>query len=183
MKTPVPIALAILLLGSALVDAQPDASGSQKCEALAKLNLPNVTIATATAQAAGEFAGPRHPFTGADISAFYKQLPAFCRVVAKAHPSSDSDITIEVWMPLDKWNGKLQGLANGGFRNPLRAVRAVISDDGKAVKAFPLQVTPVAPPEADSFQTEAVAVGVRILTWATGVLAGRLTADVKVTFV
>jgi penicillin-binding protein 1B len=40
------------------------------------------------------------------------------------------------------------GLANGGFRNPLRAVRAVISDDGKAVKAFPLQVTPVAPPEA-----------------------------------
>jgi penicillin-binding protein 1B len=40
------------------------------------------------------------------------------------------------------------GLANGGFRNPLRAVRAVISDDGKALKAFPLQVTPVAPPEA-----------------------------------
>ena len=40
------------------------------------------------------------------------------------------------------------GLANGGFRNPLRAVRAVISDDGKAIKAFPLQVTPVAPPEA-----------------------------------
>ena len=40
------------------------------------------------------------------------------------------------------------GLANGGFRNPLRGVRAVISEDGKAVKAFPLQVTPVAPPDA-----------------------------------
>ena len=40
------------------------------------------------------------------------------------------------------------GLANGGFRNPLRAVRAIISEDGKALKAFPLQVTPVAPPEA-----------------------------------
>ncbi len=39
------------------------------------------------------------------------------------------------------------GLANGGFRNPLRAVRAVISSDGKAIKAFPLQVTPVARPE------------------------------------
>ena len=39
------------------------------------------------------------------------------------------------------------GLANGGFRNPLRAVRAVISDDGKAIKAFPVQVTPVARPE------------------------------------
>jgi penicillin-binding protein 1B len=39
------------------------------------------------------------------------------------------------------------GLANGGFRTPLRAVRAVISEDGKTVRAFPLQVTPVATPE------------------------------------
>jgi hypothetical protein len=115
MKIPVLIVPATLLLSSALLAAQQGPTLSQKCEALAKLNLPNVTITTAKAEAAGEFAGPRHPFTGADISAFYKQLPAFCRIVAKAHPSSDSDITIEVWMPLDKWNGKLQGLANGGF--------------------------------------------------------------------
>ena len=39
------------------------------------------------------------------------------------------------------------GLANGGFRNPLRAVRALISTDGKALKAFPLEVTQVATPE------------------------------------
>ncbi|HEV7448607.1 MAG TPA: penicillin-binding protein 1B [Steroidobacteraceae bacterium] len=39
------------------------------------------------------------------------------------------------------------GLANGGFRTPLRAVRTVISEDGKTVRAFPLQVTPVATPE------------------------------------
>jgi penicillin-binding protein 1B len=39
------------------------------------------------------------------------------------------------------------GLANGGFRNPLRAVRAVISADGKPLKAFPLEVTPVASPD------------------------------------
>lgn len=39
------------------------------------------------------------------------------------------------------------GLANGGFHSQLRAVRAVISADGKAVKAFPLEVTPVAAPE------------------------------------
>ena len=40
------------------------------------------------------------------------------------------------------------GLANGGFRSPLRAVRAVISEEGKKIKAFPLEVTPVAAPEA-----------------------------------
>ncbi len=36
------------------------------------------------------------------------------------------------------------GLANGGFRTTLRAVRAVISADGKALKAFPVEVQPVA---------------------------------------
>jgi penicillin-binding protein 1B len=39
------------------------------------------------------------------------------------------------------------GLANGGFKNPLRAVRAVISADGKPLKAFPLEVTPIASPQ------------------------------------
>ena len=88
MKIPVLIAPAALLAISSLLTAQSNSSGPQRCEALAKLDLPNVTVTTAKAEAAGEFAGPRHPFTGADISAFYKQLPAFCRVVAKAHPST-----------------------------------------------------------------------------------------------
>jgi len=35
-------------------------------------------------------------------------------------------------------------LANGGFRTPLRAVRDVLSAEGTALKAFPLEVTPVA---------------------------------------
>ncbi len=39
-------------------------------------------------------------------------------------------------------------LANGGFRSNLRAVRAVVSAEGKALKAFPLEVEPVA--EADA---------------------------------
>src|SRR2546429_5059982 len=39
------------------------------------------------------------------------------------------------------------GLANGGFLTPLRAVRAVISEAGNPLKAFPLEVTPVAAPE------------------------------------
>jgi len=39
------------------------------------------------------------------------------------------------------------GLANGGFRTPLRAVREVVDEQGKALKAFPLEVTPVTSPE------------------------------------
>ena len=40
------------------------------------------------------------------------------------------------------------GLASGGFSSPLRAVRAVVSEDGKQLKAFPLEVTQVAASDA-----------------------------------
>ena len=39
-------------------------------------------------------------------------------------------------------------LANGGFRSPLRAVRAVIAEDGKPLKAPQLEVAEVSSPEA-----------------------------------
>lgn len=104
------LALSTLALGQPAPTPQ-----AEKCESLAKLDLSNVTITSAKAIATGEFVGPPQVFSGADLSAFYKKLPAFCRVVVKAHPSSDSDIAIELWMPLTGWNGKLQGLGNGGF--------------------------------------------------------------------
>lgn len=43
------------------------------------------------------------------------QLPAFCRVVASLTPTTQSDIRIEVWLPVAAWNGKLLGVGNGGF--------------------------------------------------------------------
>jgi penicillin-binding protein 1B len=39
-------------------------------------------------------------------------------------------------------------LANGGFRTPLRAVRAIVDQQGELLKAIPLEVTPVADPAA-----------------------------------
>lgn len=44
-----------------------------------------------------------------------KNLPSFCRVAAKISPTTDSDIKIEVWMPLSGWNGKLEAVGNGGW--------------------------------------------------------------------
>jgi feruloyl esterase len=115
-----------LIVGSAIPSAgQAPATATQAggtaqvsgegCERLASFALPNASITMAKAVLAGAFAGPPRAFTGMDISAFYKTLPAFCRVVVHAKPSADSDIVIEVWMPLSGWNGKLHGLGNGGF--------------------------------------------------------------------
>jgi penicillin-binding protein 1B len=39
------------------------------------------------------------------------------------------------------------GLANGGYRTPLRAVRAVLSAAGQPLKAFSLELTPIAQPD------------------------------------
>ena len=105
----------LLSIHSALGAQSTPAASTESCERLASLSLPNAKIATAKAVAAGTFVGPPQAFSGADLSSFYKTLPAFCRIVAKATPTPDSDIEIEVWMPLSGWNGKLEGLGNGGF--------------------------------------------------------------------
>ena len=91
------------------------ASAEDACEKLGAAKIPNTTITLSQTVAAGTFNGPPAPFSGMDISALYKSLPAFCRVVAEAKPTSDSDIKLEVWLPISGWNGKLQGIGNGGF--------------------------------------------------------------------
>ena len=94
--------------------AAQDTPGAAACERVARLAVPNATI-EARAVPAGGFAGPPAPFSGRDLTAVYKSLPAFCRVSATARPSPDSDIKIEVWLPVTGWNGRLLGLGNGGF--------------------------------------------------------------------
>lgn len=39
----------------------------------------------------------------------------FCGVTDTLRPSNDSEIRIEVWMLLAGWNGKFQGVGNGGY--------------------------------------------------------------------
>jgi TonB family protein len=81
------------------------------CESLATLKLPDTTITSAQQVAAGQFVPPGASTPPASV----KNLPAFCRVQATIKPAKDSDIKIEVWMPLSGWNGKYRGLGNGGF--------------------------------------------------------------------
>ena len=45
----------------------------------------------------------------------HQMLPAHCRVAATLRPSSDSDIKMELWLPVENWNGKFQMVGNGGW--------------------------------------------------------------------
>ena len=90
---------AILL---AAVGHSPAFSAGRSCEDLSSLALPGTTISLTQSVAAGAFETN-------------KNLPAFCRVAATLTPTSDSDIKIEVWMPVSGWNGKFQAVGNGGW--------------------------------------------------------------------
>jgi feruloyl esterase len=81
----------------------------QSCESLKDLQLPETTITSAETVPAGDFKLP----PGGLVPSM--NLPAFCRVKADLKPSSDSLIKIEVWMPLESWNGKFEQLGNGGL--------------------------------------------------------------------
>ncbi len=42
-------------------------------------------------------------------------VPAHCRITAVLTPVPESHIEIEVWLPADGWNGKLEVVGNGGW--------------------------------------------------------------------
>lgn len=106
-----------IFAGLAMLTLAASPATAASCESLASIKLPNTTITAANTVAAGAFMAPG---AGAGIAGRptftqYTTLPAFCRVTATLAPSTDSDIKIEVWMPVSGWNGKLQSVGNGGW--------------------------------------------------------------------
>lgn len=104
-----------MVLAAFLLAASSCVVAENSCEPLMDTKISEAATIFAGVVAAGGFAGPGGPSGSRDLTAPYKSVPAFCRVVVVAKPTADSEIRIEVWMPLAGWNGKLQGIGNGGF--------------------------------------------------------------------
>jgi feruloyl esterase len=106
------------------------------CESLAKLELREATPTMATTVGAGESelpaqslggpggaggagrSGSEGPPAGRMPSPFGSSdamQPGFCRVAVTMKPSGDSDIKMEVWLPLSGWNGKVLGAGSFGW--------------------------------------------------------------------
>jgi feruloyl esterase len=101
----------LCVLLSALTTHGHALKSASSCESLLSLALPNTSITIAQVVPAGTLALPG---TGATTPQF-RQLPTFCRVAATLIPSPDSDIKIEVWLPIADWNGKFEAVGNGGL--------------------------------------------------------------------
>ena len=78
------------------------------CSGLAQRSLPDTTISAAQTVTTGSFTPP-------GSTNLITNLPPFCRVTGVIAPTKDSQILFEVWMPLEKWNGKFAGVGNGGW--------------------------------------------------------------------
>ena len=102
-----------------LVFAIASATGfAATCDSLASLKFPDATITAAQTVAAGAFTLPENPNGRAGRGPAtnpYKDLPAFCRVLATLTPTSDSDIKVELWLPASDWNHKYEAVGNGGW--------------------------------------------------------------------
>src|SRR5689334_4352688 len=86
---------------------------TRSCATLAQLVLPQTKVISAQIIAAGAFPLPANlPPWMADATSLFKTLPEFCQVIAEDRPSADSNIKIEVWMPVTGWNGRFQGQGN-----------------------------------------------------------------------
>jgi len=114
------MSIACVLVASMCLPAKSALAAS--CDSLAKLALKDTAITKAEVVAAGTFEAPGG--RGGRGPNPYKALGEFCRVAATLTPTSDSDIKIEVWLPMPRaggapgntaWNGKYQAVGNGGW--------------------------------------------------------------------
>jgi tannase/feruloyl esterase len=104
----------IAALMALVVGIAPRVAGAAPiaCESLGQVKLSGGSVLSAEPVAAGAFTPPT---ANAAAVAPFKSLPAFCRVTLKLTPSPDSDVRVEVWLPLSGWNHKMQAAGNGGL--------------------------------------------------------------------
>lgn len=113
VRAVLPSGTAVGLLVTAASSFSAAAAMAADCEALMTLALPHTEITLAETVAAGTLRV--EGFRAAATNAVLDTLPAFCRVVATSRPTAGSEIGIEVWLPRDGWNGKLQSVGNGAW--------------------------------------------------------------------
>ena len=90
--------VALLAMPLFAAEAKPAA-----CESLTSLQLADTVISSASVVPEGTFAPPApEPSLAA--------LPSFCRVIGMTKPA----VRFEVWLPVTSWNGKFEGVGNGG---------------------------------------------------------------------
>jgi feruloyl esterase len=104
------------------------ATATTPCESLTSLKLADATITKAVVVPEGP--PPARGSTGGLPGAGQQpagrsaappaNIPAHCRVEMILKPTPDSLINMELWLPVQGWNGKFMGVGNGGFAGSIQ---------------------------------------------------------------
>lgn len=103
-----------LMMTIALVALHAPRANATQCERIKDIKIADTEIKLAAVIDAGAFVPPTQGSNGSQPSP-YARLPSFCRVAGVRHPTPDSNIGFEIWMPVSSWNGKLVGIGNGAW--------------------------------------------------------------------
>jgi feruloyl esterase len=99
---------------AAALAAFSDGAAAADCAGLAGKSFGDVTVTAATN------VSPPSSIVGNDSPKAVAVNVPFCRVQGSIKASADSDIAFEVWLPPEAaWNGKYEGVGNGGFGGSL----------------------------------------------------------------
>ena len=102
------------------------AAPQTRCEGLKSIPIPGATAVVAELVPAGPSpdviaestngAPPPEDARGRMFAVQRTSIAAeHCRVAAVLKPTADSEIGMEVWLPVERWNGKFQMVGNGGW--------------------------------------------------------------------
>lgn len=110
------------IIVSALCGAASLGFAQTACEQLKSVSVPGATFTAIETVAAGPYLPPAGAGRGAGGPAATGRgpaqsvmLPAHYHVAATLKPSPDSDIQMELWMPVEDWSGKFEMAGNGGW--------------------------------------------------------------------
>jgi feruloyl esterase len=93
-------------------------SPQDRCAAVTRLQMPQTDVLSAEYLEKGPFQQPGGGEGRQDGPAL--SVPAHCVVKLAAHPTADSDIRVEIWLPdAAAWNGKVLGIGNGGYSSSI----------------------------------------------------------------
>lgn len=144
------LSISILQLAAALGTTAALAFAQSPCGALKSFSVPDTTFTTVEIVPAGPYRSPAQAADGGGLAPGRAGiapapparggpqqnpilLPSYCRVAATLKPSTDSDIRMEVWMPAENWNGKIEIVGNGGWAGVISfAAMAQALKDGYA---------------------------------------------------
>src|SRR3984885_9350761 len=112
----------VIQLSATLCGAAALTFAQTPCQNLKSLSIQGVEFTAVETVPAGPYQPPAGAGRGAGGPVVPagrviqpQMLPAHCRVAATLRPSTDSDIKMELWLPVENWNGKFQMVGNGGW--------------------------------------------------------------------